>query len=259
MEWTWGPRDTWERLRAFLEATGRRFAHARALLVVSAHWEAPVVTVQSSPRPPLLYDYYGFPPHTYALRWPAPGAPELARRARMLLRAAGIESAEDPERGFDHGVFVPLKVAFPDAHLPTFQVSLVEGLDPALHLRIGEALAPLRDEGVLIVGSGMSFHNLGLFGRSADPAVDEASRAFDAWLEAVCTGDPDERAAALEHWETAPYARLCHPREEHLLPLLVAAGAATGELGRHLFRDKVMGSWISAFEFGTPTPAAPTP
>ena len=132
----------------------------RALLVVSGHWLEPVVTVHSGEHPPLLFDYYGFPPHTYALTWPAPGAPPIAARIRELLAEAGIPSREDATRGFDHGAFVPLKVAFPDAAIPTLQLSLDASLDPATHLRLGRALAPLRKEGVLIVGSGMSFHNM---------------------------------------------------------------------------------------------------
>jgi len=250
MDWSMGPPDTWDRLRAWLQEVGRRFEGVSALLVVSAHWEAPIVTVQTGERPPLIYDYHGFPPHTYELTWPAPGAPELARRALELLRTAGIEAREDGQRGFDHGTFVPLKVAFPEAHIPTFQVSLRHGLDPAEHLAIGEALAPLREQGVLIVGSGMSFHNLRAFMQGDGRSVLNAARRFDAWLEACCTGPASQRRAALSNWERAPEARFCHPREEHLLPLMVAAGAASTEPGRLLFRDEVMGVTALAFEFG---------
>lgn len=250
MDWAMGPLDTWERMRTSLQQLGERFADVSTLLVVSAHWEAPAVTVQTGARPPLFYDYYGFPPHTYELTWPAPGAPQVARRALDLLRAGGIDAREDAGRGFDHGTFVPLKVAFPEAHIPTFQVSLRAGLDPTEHLAIGRALAPLREDGVLIVGSGMSFHNMRAFMQAGGRHVLDTSRRFDAWLGAQCTGPPRERDAALARWDRAPGARFCHPREEHLLPLMIAAGAASDEPGRVLFRDEVMGVAVSALEFG---------
>src|SRR5664279_3090292 len=131
----------------------------KAVLVISAHWEESVPTVMTSPQPPMFYDYYGFPPESYTLTWPAPGAPELAKRVQELLAAAKLPSAVDAERGFDHGTFVPMKLAYPDPDLPVLQLSLVAGLDPAAHLALGRALAPLRDEGVFIIGSGMSYHN----------------------------------------------------------------------------------------------------
>ena len=222
-------------------------ARPRALLVISAHWEEAVPTVMTSPRPPMLYDYYGFPREAYEVRWDAPGDPALARRVRALLGAAGIESAENPERGFDHGTFVPLKVAFPQAEIPTTQLSLRAGLDPAAHLAIGRALAPLRDEGVLIVGSGLSYHNMRGF-RSA--AARPASQAFDAWLREAATGDPEARARALVAWSSAPSARASHPREEHLLPLMVVSGAAEHERGVVAYNDTYAGVWVSALHFG---------
>jgi aromatic ring-opening dioxygenase catalytic subunit (LigB family) len=246
MDWTMGPPDTWHATADWLRSMGREHSDPRALLVVSAHWEQPVATVLAHPQPDLLYDYYGFPPHTYQLTWPAPGAPELADRVRALLAEAQIASAEDRERGFDHGVFVPLKVAYPEASIPTLQLSLVAGLDPGVHLAIGRALAPLRDEGVLIIGSGMSYHDMRGFGRPQSLGL---SQQFDAWLSEACS-DPAAREAALLAWERAPAGRRCHPREEHLLPLMVAAGAAPGEAGRRVFQDQVMGVVVSAFEFG---------
>ncbi|MFZ2490554.1 MAG: class III extradiol ring-cleavage dioxygenase, partial [Thermoanaerobaculia bacterium] len=144
MEWTLGPRDTWDRMAAFLRTIPQRYPTARALLVVSAHWEEPVVTVQTGERPPLLFDYYGFPAHAYELTWAAPGEPALAARVRELLSRAGIASREDAQRGFDHGVFVPLKVAFPEPTLPTVQLSLHASLDARKHLELGRSLAPLR-------------------------------------------------------------------------------------------------------------------
>lgn len=249
----WNPPDTWDRLRAFLERLPAGLpAPPKALLVISAHWEAPVFTFQTHPAPGLLFDYHGFPPDTYQLTWPAPGAPWLAERAAGLFEAAGIATAFDGQRGFDHGVFVPLKIAFPEASLPCVQMSLKAGLDPEAHLAAGAALAPLRDEEVLIIGSGNSFHNMqvlmaGMYGRSQGVA----GREFDAWLKAAATDpDPQARHRQLAAWDTAPGARHAHPREEHLLPLHVVAGAAAGEPGRKTLEDHVLGAVESTFEYG---------
>lgn len=248
MDWTMGPPDTWDRMAKWLRGIDAALpARPSALLVVSAHWECQVPTVTTAAAPPLLFDYYGFPPHTYELTWPAPGDPALASRVRQLLAGAGLESGEDGERGFDHGVFVPLKVAFPDARVPTVQLSLRAGLDPAQHLAMGRALAPLRDEGVLILGSGMSYHNMRGF--NSRPAREHSAR-FDDWLEATTKRSPAERDAALASWTQAPSARASHPREEHLLPLMVVAGAAGDDRGRRVFRDEVMGVVVSATQFG---------
>jgi aromatic ring-opening dioxygenase catalytic subunit (LigB family) len=218
-----------------------------AMVVVSAHWEAPVPTVMSAARPPLLYDYYGFPPESYSITWPAPGSPSLAARVRELLRLAGIASDEDGARGFDHGTFVPLKLTFPEADVPTVQLSLEAGLDPARHLAIGRALAPLRDEGVLIVGSGMSYHNMRGF---RHPQGRADSIVFDDWLKGVAVAPPEARDDALVRWADAPGARRAHPREEHLLPLMVMAGAARAERGRVAFSDTFASTRISAVHFG---------
>lgn len=241
------PREDLEPLADYLRGLPRCCPPPAAVLAVSAHWEAPVATVQSSPAPPLLFDYSGFPPESYRLTWPAPGHPELAARIRSLLEDSGIRTASDAARGFDHGAFVPLKVAWPGAEVPTLQLSLIRGLDPARHLALGRALAPLRDEGVLIVGSGMSFHNMrGFFDADATPRAER----FDAWLQRVVALPAAERDAALEVWERAPEARFCHPREEHLLPLMVAAGAAGADRGTVPFSGKVLGVRVSAVHFG---------
>jgi aromatic ring-opening dioxygenase catalytic subunit (LigB family) len=242
MEWTRGPADTWARTEAFLRGLVAGLPERpRAILIVSGHWETPVFTVGSNERRELIFDYYGFPEATYELTFPAPGSPELATRVRDLLDAAGLASAADADRGWDHGVFVPLKLVTPDADIPVVQLSLQASLDPALHLAAGRALAPLRDEGVLIVGSGMSWHNM----RGFSPAYTAASAEFDAWLtEAV--NDPAE----LARWAAAPNGRLAHPREEHLAPIFVVAGAAEGEPARSVFRDTVMDVVVSAFQFG---------
>ncbi len=221
-------------------------ARPRAVLAVSAHWEERVPTVMTADRPPLFYDYYGFPPESYRLTWPAPGDPQLAARVRALLGAAGFTTAEDRERGFDHGTFVPLKLTYPAADVPTVQLSLVRGLDPAEHLAIGRALAPLRDEGVFIVGSGMSYHNLRAFG----PAGRAPSAAFDAWLVDAAAQPEEERAQRLAAWSRAPSARQAHPREEHLLPLMVVAGAAGADRGRTAYSGTLLGLRLSAIHFG---------
>jgi aromatic ring-opening dioxygenase catalytic subunit (LigB family) len=223
----------------------------KAMVVVSAHWEEQVPTVMTCPRPPILYDYYGFPPETYQITWPAPGEPHLGARVRGLLDAAGFRSAEDGQRGFDHGVFVPLKLTYPDADIPTIQVSLEQNLDPARHVALGRALAPLRDEDVLLVGSGMSFHNLRDF-RGPIPRADRAtlSEPFDTWMRAAVQALPQERDAELARWESAPMARATHPREEHLLPLMVMAGAAGEDRGHTPFRGTFAGFHITAVHFG---------
>lgn len=248
MEWTMGPRDAWAKLAAWLRAWPATLpAKPTALLVVSGHWEARVPTVTTAEAPGLLFDYYGFPPHTYELTWPAPGSKTLAERARGLLSAAGLESAADASRGLDHGVFVPLKVAFPDADVPTVALSLRAGLDPREHLAIGAALAPLRDEGVLIVGSGNSYHDLRGF-MSGTGLPD--SRRFDAWLTEAVAKPRVAREAALIDWRSAPSAIASHPREEHLIPLHVAAGAAGDDVGQVVYRDRALGAITSAVRFG---------
>jgi aromatic ring-opening dioxygenase catalytic subunit (LigB family) len=218
----------------------------KALLVVSAHWEEPVPTVMSSEHPPILYDYYGFPPESYEITWPASGSPALASRVGGLLDAAGIAHASDSERGYDHGTFIPLKLTYPDADVPAVQLSLRRGLDPAAHLAIGRALMPLRDEGVFIIGSGMTFHNLRAF---RDPRAAPVSEAFDAWLRETMVLDADERSRRLTQWTIAPAARAAHPREEHLLPLMVAAGAAGDARAVVAFNDTFTGIRLSAYHF----------
>jgi aromatic ring-opening dioxygenase catalytic subunit (LigB family) len=248
MDWTMGPADSWEKLGGWLRSIDASLPEPpRALLVVSAHWETAVPTVLASSQPPLLYDYFGFPKHTYELEWPAPGSPELANRVVELLSAAGIESATETKRGFDHGVFIPLKVAYPDAKIPTVQLSLRADLDPAAHLAIGRALAPLRDEGVLIVGSGLSYHNMGAFKSGGGGP---SSKAFDEWLASTVMKDAKTRDVELAAWAKAPAARASHPREEHLLPLMVTAGAAGEDPGAAVFRDVIMGMTVSAVRFG---------
>lgn len=246
----WEPADTWSRMASWLRSVPELIgARPRALLVISAHWEAPHFSVNTQAAPSLLYDYSGFPPHTYDLEYPAPGSPELAAEVRALLATAGITSEAERARGLDHGVFIPMKVAFPAADVPIVQLSLKHGLDPVEHLALGRALAPLRRNGVLIIGSGMSYHNMRRFSvNNTDPDPD--SVRFDAWLTETVGLPPDIREQRLTAWAATPGGRASHPREEHLLPLHVVVGAAGNDAGQRVFQDRVIGSTQSAFMFG---------
>jgi aromatic ring-opening dioxygenase catalytic subunit (LigB family) len=240
------PAGNWVGMEAFLRDLGAGLPERpKAILVVSGHWETDGFAFTSAPKPSLLYDYYGFPPHTYELRYDAPGDPALAGRAVGLLRSAGLTAHTDGARGLDHGVFVPMKVAFPDADIPVVEMSVDRALDPALHRAAGRALAPLRDAGVLILGSGMSFHNMRGYG---DARFTEPSEQFDRWLTAAAESAPASRAAAFDEWVDAPAGRLSHPREEHLLPLMVAAGASD-QPGTRIYSGQVLKTAISGFSF----------
>jgi aromatic ring-opening dioxygenase catalytic subunit (LigB family) len=238
----------WEGLASYLRGLDMALGiRPTAVLVVSAHWEASVPTLNIAPTPSLLFDYYGFPEHTYQLKYPVSGIPALAPRVRSLLAAAGFESRVETERGLDHGVFVPFLLIYPHADVPIMQMSLHASLDPAVHLRMGRALAPLRDDGVLIVGSGMSYHNLAhLF----SPRGNSEASSFDAWLHDAVR-DPKTRDSALTAWRSAPGGPQAHPREEHLIPLMIAAGAADRDEGVRSFHDAFAGKPISGFQFGS--------
>ena len=244
------PADTWDGMAAFLRAIPALVGtKPKALLVVSAHWECAVPTILDRPRHSLIYDYYGFPDSTYHLTYPVAGSATVATRISELLKQGGLPVATDGQRGLDHGVFIPLKVSHPQADIPVVQLSLVQGLDPATHLALGKALQPLRDEGVLIIGSGMSYHNLRSFFGESPNAVRPAT-AFDNWLGDAVSAAPVERDQLLTAWQTAPGARDCHPRSEHLIPLMVAAGAAGSDPGTVVYREPVMGKPVSAVAFG---------
>ncbi|MBV8635088.1 MAG: dioxygenase [Burkholderiaceae bacterium] len=247
MDWPGDP-HLWDEMGQFLRGLGAMLpARPKAIVVVSAHWEEDAFSLTGSAQPPLFFDYYGFPPHTYELKYPAPGDPALAGRIATLLGDAGLPARIDPQRGFDHGMFVPLLLIYPEADIPVVQLSLKAGLDPAIHLAAGKALASLREEGVLLLGSGMSFHNMQGFFRGG---FDLPSRQFDAWLAAAAAAPQAEREALLREWDKAPGARASHPREEHLLPLMVIAGAGGNVPGRKVFEGDIKGSTISAFSFG---------
>jgi aromatic ring-opening dioxygenase catalytic subunit (LigB family) len=251
-----GPWPWVEGMRENFAKTAQEFARLpqllpqkpRAVLVVTGHWEESEFTISTSRHPPMEYDYSGFPPHTYEIVYPAPGEPELATHIVHLLRAAGLVVHEDPSRGFDHGVFVPLYLMYPQADVPVLMLSMKHDYDPAAHLRLGQALAPLRDEGVLILGSGLTYHNMRGFGRTESSAP---AAAFEQFLnDAIGASDPARRNAMLEGWERAPAARLAHPREDHLVPLFVVAGAAGEDVGRRVFADYAMNVTMASYVFG---------
>jgi aromatic ring-opening dioxygenase catalytic subunit (LigB family) len=221
----------------------------RAVLVVAGHWEENGFVISSAEQPGMEYDYSGFPPHTYQIKYKAPGSPELAARVQQLLAHGGISARFDPERGFDHGVFSIMKPLYPGEDIPLVQLSIDRSYDPELHLKLGRLLAPLRDEGVLIIGSGLSYHNLREM-RGNEGA--EPSRRFDAWLQDTLSAAPAERTERLLQWEQAPMARAAHPQEDHLIPLMAAVGAAEDEPVAVVYHQKDFGGGITAssFRFG---------
>jgi 4,5-DOPA dioxygenase extradiol len=208
--------------RDFLVRLGAELPRPKAILCVSAHWlkETPAVTL--NPRPETIHDFFGFDRALYDIAYPAPGDPELARRVAGLVEATGFACAQDPERGLDHGAWEPLVLMYPEADVPVVQLALMAGADAATHLRLGQALEPLRHEGVLVLASGTAVHNLAQW--REDPAATPAwARAFDDWLAgAVARGD---RAAIAGYLSNAPHAAMAHPSEDHFLPLPVAMGA----------------------------------
>ncbi len=222
----------------------------RAVLVISGHWEEQGFAISSGEHPGMVYDYSGFPEHTYHIRYTSPGSPELAKRVQELLGAGAVDARLDPQRGYDHGTFSIMKPLYPEENIPLVQLSIERSYDPALHLQIGRLLAPLRDEGVLIIGSGLSYHNLRELRGSAGI---EPSRQFDAWLQQTLIGAvSDERTDRLLHWEQAPLARAAHPKEDHLIPLMAVVGAAGQESGALVYHQKDLfgGITASSFRFG---------
>lgn len=231
----------------FMKVLPEQLIRPDLILVISAHWEETIPTLLGSPNPPMFYDYYGFPPETYKVQYPAPGVPEKAAQIAQMLEDTGIPSQVNPNRGFDHGHFIPLLMMYPEANIPTLQLSLIRGLNPERHLRLGEALRPLLDENILIIGSGFSFHNMSAFSWRPNGKPDPANDAFQDWLiETNAHPSYDSTRNALLHWEQAPSARYCHPREEHLIPLLVCAGLAQIP-AEVLFDDQILGKRGLAF------------
>ncbi|MEP6826750.1 MAG: class III extradiol ring-cleavage dioxygenase [Aestuariivirga sp.] len=219
----------------------------KAILMISGHWEENDFAVMASPTPPMVYDYGGFPAFTYQIKYASPGAPQVAARVEQLLKAAGLPTHLDQARGYDHGVFAPMQVMYPQANVPLLQVAIQHSYVPAAHIALGRALAPLREESVLIVGSGLSFHNMRMFG----PAGKAPSELFDKWLNDAMMSAPKKREEMLLNWEAAPAARLCHPREDHLIPLMAAVGAAENEKATRVYYDQnAMGVTASSYRFG---------
>ena len=250
--WPWMPSAaaTYAQLTQELRRLPTLWPGAHAMLMISAHWEAPQFTVQGAAQPAMIYDYYGFPPETFTIHYRAAGNPALAARVTQLLRQASLPASIDPDRGYDHGMYSPMQVMYPQADFPTVQLSLRQGLDPEEHLALGRALAPLRDEGVVIVGSGLSYHNLRHFG----PDGAAPSATFDQWLGDTAALTGEARNQRLRDWSQAPAARQAHPREEHLLPFMVAAGAAEDEAAVRTYhqRDFHGALTVSNFVFGLP-------
>ena len=212
-----------------LELIAGKISKPSAIILVSAHWEMAALTITHAASPSLLYDYYGFPQPAYEIQYPAPGQPDLANMVASALIDQGIKSVLDGTRGFDHGMFVPLKIMYPEADVPCIQLSLVSGLDPETHIAIGKALSELESDNLLIIGSGFSFHNMRAFFAPRTAEMELMNKEFMQWLDDTCSNpniDEDERSRRLINWEKAPSARFCHPREEHLLPLHVCYGAA---------------------------------
>ena len=212
-----------------LQGIASKIEKPSAILVVSAHWEETVPTLTSGSRPSLIYDYFGFPEKSYSIEYPCRGEPALAKEIHSLLESSGIDAKLDEGRGFDHGVFVPLKIMYPEADVPCIQLSLVNSLDPIKHIEIGRAIQSLDYENLLVIGSGFSFHNMKAFFAPETSESKTQNEAFENWLLDTCSNqsiNEEERTKKLAHWEQAPFARYCHPREEHLLPLHVCYGLA---------------------------------
>jgi len=212
-----------------LKIIASKIKRPSAIIVISAHWEEKIPTVTSCANPSLTYDYYGFPEASYQITYPCPGAPALAEQVYHALSNAGLGATLNKQRGFDHGLFVPLKIMYPEADIPCIQLSLIQSLDPAEHIKIGKALADVTHDGLLVIGSGFSFHNLGAFFAPDTNESKAMNEAFEQWLIDTCSNtliDEKERSRRLENWQQAPFAGYCHPREEHLMPLHVCYGVA---------------------------------
>lgn len=243
------PHNIWTNMGNFLNKLPQTLPQLpSSIVVISGHWENTPIKIHAAAKPSLYYDYYGFPDHTYELTYPASGNPELAKEIQTLFQSQNIETEFEYQRGWDHGLFIPLKVMFPDANIPIVQVSLHHSLDPQTHIEMGKILSPLRDENILILGSGMSYHNLPyLFSGKESPNAS----SFHDWLtEAVTKPVIAERNQLLSDWLNAPGARSNHPREEHLLPLMVAAGAGDQDIGQCIYKDTILNKPITGYRFG---------
>jgi 4,5-DOPA dioxygenase extradiol len=238
-----GMRATFADIRKALDA----LPEPEAVLVVSAHWEADTPRITAAAQPSLYYDYHGFPPESYQIAYPVPGSPALAKTVVSQLQEVGIPVQPDTQRGLDHGVFVPGLLLFPNATIPTLQLSLSSALDPRFHLGLGRALRALRNQGVIVIGSGFSFHNMRAFSSDPDARPDPLNRDFERWLsDTVMLPDMSDREQRMMAWADAPGARFCHPREEHLMPLHVCIGAVDGPAAQQ-WQFEVMGAQGSCY------------
>lgn len=246
--WPWVPnmaREFEPLAQSFRDMVAALGEKPKAVVMISGHWETEGFAVMHAKRPPMVYDYHGFPPETYDITYPAPGAPVLAEQIAQRLNAAGLPTHLDDTQGYDHGTFVPMAVMYPDADVPLIQISLQHGYDPVRHFDLGRALAPLRDEGVLILGSGLSYHNLRLFG----PHAKEPSEGFDHWLAEVLQRPAADRREAILNWEQAPFARIAHKEEDHLAPLFVALGAAEHGSAQQIYHQKMIFGGVTASSY----------
>ncbi|TDK64501.1 DODA-type extradiol aromatic ring-opening family dioxygenase [Sapientia aquatica] len=244
-----GMRGLYVKTEAEFRALSKRLpTKPTAIVAISGHWEESEFTVSTAANPSMVYDYYGFPENTYRVKYPAPGSPSVAARVKALLSDHGLAVRESGHRGFDHGTFVPLSLMFPNADVPVVSLSMKRTYNVAEHIRMGQALAPLRNEGVLIIGSGLTYHNMSGFGRAESTRIAEG---FQGYLNnAVEQTDSAVREHALLNWESAPGARLVHPQEDHLIPLMVVAGAAGESIGKTMFTEYVMKVPMTSYEFG---------
>tara|TARA_R110002094_G_scaffold205930_1_gene176664 strand:- start:4194 stop:5009 length:816 start_codon:yes stop_codon:yes gene_type:complete len=223
-------------LITYLKSLAEKLEKPSAILLISAHWEEAVATITANVKPKMIYDYSGFPAETYQLQYPSPGEPELAVKVQQALRLADIPVKLDHQRGYDHGLYVPLMLMYPEADIPVIQLSLVNNLDPAQHLAIGKALQTLDCDNLLVIGSGFSFHNMRAFFSSNTDDSQQKNNEFEHWLHTTLTDkklSEIDRNEKMTNWVKAPHARYCHPREEHLLPLHICYGLAGRSSDEH--------------------------
>jgi len=236
--------------RAFLAGLGQTMPRPRAILVASAHWETASPEISTATKPETIHDFSGFPPELYRMNYAAPGAPDVAAQAMALLDKAGLGTAADPQQGLDHGAWVPLRLMYPAADIPVAQISIQPHLGAAHHIALGRALAALRREDVLIIGSGGAVHNLRTLRYGSHDTIPDWARHFDDWLAAhLETGDD---AALGDYRRLAPNAAQAHPRDEHLLPVFVAYGAGgAAARGTRIHTSFTHGSLsMAAYSFG---------
>lgn len=239
-----------EKMVSFLKQLPNKIERPDAIIVISAHWEESTPTIIGEDSPPLFYDYYGFPDEAYSIKYPLRGSPVLVEEIQKLFANFNIHSNTEAERGFDHGVFIPLKIMYPEADIPCVQISLIKGLDAKKHILMGNAIRQLAMDNTLIIGSGFSFHNMRAFTWNNDNTPDKINDEFQDWLIQVCTGKTPykDKEKQLVEWEKAPSARYCHPREEHLLPLHVCFGASD-KPAQVIFDDYILGKRAIAFQW----------